>query len=378
MDEGTKILATVDGKLRTIFESSIRRNLKLKDKAGISSLPDVELFENLTLMGLNFFSIGISFPQQGEPFFTSSGKVFWQWELITGKTAFLTRSSSQPQSSYEAAATLSEFELTKILIDKMKKNKSFDVADYKRDLYDSAHTEEPSHTVEDSSKQQDQEFITGDNDEQPTNKEVTKADSFKKLERPLTPDPDWIEIRLTCLLGHFTMGPKCQRFYGYASNLSLSKDVYSRRRTITVTTLKIMKKYDYGHLEEIDVRRDDQQLYMFKEGDFKRLHLQDIEDMLLLLVQQRLTNLTIDEQYDLNVALRMYTRCIFIQRWVNKTAYTSYSDPHGIIYVDQNRRKRFMRTDEPHKFSDGTLNDVRSALHDIVARIRTEYMPMRK
>ncbi|GKE37201.1 hypothetical protein Tco_1460606, partial [Tanacetum coccineum] len=39
-------------------------------------------------------------------------------------------------SSYEAAATLSEFELIKILIDKMEKNKSFDVADYKRELYD--------------------------------------------------------------------------------------------------------------------------------------------------------------------------------------------------------------------------------------------------
>nr|GEY16544.1 hypothetical protein [Tanacetum cinerariifolium] len=48
----------------------------------------------------------------------------------------LTRSSSQPQSSYEAAATLSEFELTKILIEKMEKNKSFDVANYKRELYD--------------------------------------------------------------------------------------------------------------------------------------------------------------------------------------------------------------------------------------------------
>nr|GEY42083.1 hypothetical protein [Tanacetum cinerariifolium] len=48
MDEGTKILATVDGKPRTIFESSIRRNLKLKDATGISSLPDAELFENQT------------------------------------------------------------------------------------------------------------------------------------------------------------------------------------------------------------------------------------------------------------------------------------------------------------------------------------------
>nr|GEV79274.1 hypothetical protein [Tanacetum cinerariifolium] len=52
-NEGTKILATIDGNLRTVSESSIRRNLMLNDEAGISSLPDAELFENLTLMGYN-------------------------------------------------------------------------------------------------------------------------------------------------------------------------------------------------------------------------------------------------------------------------------------------------------------------------------------
>nr|GEV30881.1 hypothetical protein [Tanacetum cinerariifolium] len=52
-DEGTKILATVDGKPKIISESSIRRNLKLKDEAGISSLLDAKLFENLTMMGYN-------------------------------------------------------------------------------------------------------------------------------------------------------------------------------------------------------------------------------------------------------------------------------------------------------------------------------------
>nr|GEZ03650.1 hypothetical protein [Tanacetum cinerariifolium] len=52
-EKGTKILATIDGNLRTIFESSIRRNLKLNDETGISSLPDAKLFENLTLMGYN-------------------------------------------------------------------------------------------------------------------------------------------------------------------------------------------------------------------------------------------------------------------------------------------------------------------------------------
>ncbi|GJS64360.1 hypothetical protein Tco_0678924 [Tanacetum coccineum] len=175
--------------------------------------------------------------------------------------------------------------------------------------------------------------------------------------------------------------------------------------SFAVTRLKIMKKYDYGHLNEIEVRRDDQQIYTFKEGYFPRLRLQDIKDMLLLLVQQKLTNLIIDESYDLNVALRMFTRCVVIQRRVkdlqlgvesyqkklnftkpdtfrlnlrNRTAYTAYSDPKGVIYKDQNNINRLIRTDELHKFSDDTLNDVRTALHDITSRIRMEDLPKRK
>ncbi|GJX04278.1 hypothetical protein Tco_0190194 [Tanacetum coccineum] len=271
--------------------------------------------------------------------------------------------------------------------------------------------EEPSHDVEDSGMQQDQQFITGDNDEQPADKEVTKADWFKKPKRPLTPDPDWIKRQqvdfrpphtwisqvvhaelkpLPLIQDHrgrqiipkdYFINKDLEYLKGgdlstrYSTSVTKTKaatyelkwiedlvtelcspvqlkydqhaylDVYSRRRIITVTRLKIMKKYDYDHLEEIEVRQDDQKLYTFKE-----------------------------ERYDLNVALRMYTRRIVIQRQVEDLQL----DPHGIIYVDQNRRKRLMRADELHKFSDGTLNDVRSALHDIAAGIRMEYLPMRK
>nr|GFD22681.1 hypothetical protein [Tanacetum cinerariifolium] len=52
-DEGTHILATVDGIQRTVSEASLRRNLKLRDEDGIVSIPDMDLFENLTLMGYN-------------------------------------------------------------------------------------------------------------------------------------------------------------------------------------------------------------------------------------------------------------------------------------------------------------------------------------
>ncbi|GJS32322.1 hypothetical protein Tco_0530704 [Tanacetum coccineum] len=127
-----------------------------------------------------------------------------------------------------------------------------------------------------------------------------------------------------------------------------------------------MKKYDYGHLEEIEVHREDQKLYKFREGDFPRLRLQDIEDILLLLVQQKLTNLIIDERYDLNVALRMFTKRIVIQRRVEDLQ----------LGVKSYQKKLNLTTQDT--FSYGTLNDVRIALHDIANGIRMEYLPKRK
>nr|GEW60801.1 hypothetical protein [Tanacetum cinerariifolium] len=50
--------------------------------------------------------------------------------------------------------------------------------------------DEPSHIVNDSGVQK-KEFNTGNNDELPNDEAAPKNDRFKKLERPLTPDPDW-------------------------------------------------------------------------------------------------------------------------------------------------------------------------------------------
>ncbi|GJX68803.1 hypothetical protein Tco_0304530 [Tanacetum coccineum] len=52
------------------------------------------------------------------------------------EAAVLARSSSQPKSTYAVAASLSEFELTKILVDKMEESKSHLRVDYKKKLYD--------------------------------------------------------------------------------------------------------------------------------------------------------------------------------------------------------------------------------------------------
>nr|GFC05892.1 hypothetical protein [Tanacetum cinerariifolium] len=116
----------------------------------------------------------------------------------------------------------------------------------------------------------------------------------------------------------------------------------------------------------------------------------------------KLTNLTVEERFAFNVSLRMFTKSIVIQRRMEdlqlgvrsyqkklnltkldtyrsdlkcKEAYTAYSNPRGFIYRNKDKQNRFMRIDELHKFSDGTLNDVRTTLDDRLKEIQIKYLP---
>ncbi|GJX14021.1 hypothetical protein Tco_0205779 [Tanacetum coccineum] len=450
----------------------------------------------------------------------------------------LARSSSQPKSTYEAAASLSEYELTKILLDKMEESKSHLRADYKRKLYDALvesyntkkdlfntygevftlkssrddkgkdqdpspldqtegrkegslarklsyqkikgkkkeshqvplktwkrvnNDEQPddedapkndwfkkperpptpdptgtnvlrlqlndstgitlkasripfrilrkpsrslipdrqgqelSHTVDDSGVQKNQEFDTGNNDEQPDYEAASKSDCFTtRAEKPNTsfdeimdtpidfsafamnrlnipnltqellatterldwhnpegkPYPFDLRKPLPLIPDHqgrqvipkdyfinnnleYLKGGSLSRKYSTSvtktkaatyeikwikdmvSNLWSPVKVVYDKHAYWVIKLKIMKWYDYGHLDKIEVHREDQQLYTFKE------------------------------------------------------------DPQGVIYKDQNNKNILMRIDELHKFSDGTLNIVRTALQDALG-IRMEYLPKKK
>ncbi|GJV24100.1 hypothetical protein Tco_1376795 [Tanacetum coccineum] len=102
-------------------------------------------------------------------------------------------------------------------------------------------------------------------------------------------------------------------FYAYARGIQSRGDAYSTKRMLAVTHVKSTRKHGYGYLEEIVVRRANNVLYRFKEGDFPRLQ---INDMLLLVVQNQLTNLSGDDVVDFAIALRMFTRSLVIQRRV--------------------------------------------------------------
>ncbi|GJV44632.1 hypothetical protein Tco_1429168 [Tanacetum coccineum] len=462
----------------------------------------------------------------------------------------LAKESSQPQSSYEAAATLIEFELKKILIDKIDKSESYLAAPEHRECYkglnkpydldktifstydrglkkrktgkDAApatgpkakesqsglskgdksqskstgkfvHSEEPEFEVADSDMPQDQEENPDNDDEEPKEKVASKREWFTKPTQPQEPtNPDWnvdktpkqgqnqswlmslassteklsktfdelmstpIDFSVFIMNGlkinnltqetllrpafrllkgtrsnyakledivsniwvpdkatydlHALWGISHWReqrktFYAYVRGLQSRHDVYSTKHILAVTQVEVMRKHGYGYLKEIVIRRADNDLYRFKEGDFPRLRINDIEDMLLLVVKNRHTNLSGDDVSDFAIALRMFTRSLVIQKRVedlqlivksyqkkiNVTRpqttisdirkidpYTPYQDPQGFIYVDNNGRNMLMRSEELYKFSDKTLTGLRTSLDDITKNIRMEYMPKRR
>ncbi|GKA05652.1 hypothetical protein Tco_0684772, partial [Tanacetum coccineum] len=164
-----------------------------------------------------------------------------------------------------------------------------------------------------------------------------------------------------------SQGRKRQQFYGFPANMESARDVYSKRRIITVTKLQIVEWPNYKHLDWITIHKDDDKLYKFKEGDFNRLRIQDIKDMhvedLQLGVEsyQKKLNLTKLDTYRSDLKRRK--------------AYTTYSNPRGFIYQNKDKKNRLMLIDELHKFSDGTLNDVQTALDDSLKGIRMKYLP---
>nr|GFA30061.1 hypothetical protein [Tanacetum cinerariifolium] len=132
----------------------------------------------------------------------------------------------------------------------------------------------------------------------------------------------------------------------------------------------------YWEFYWISVRRDDDNIYKFKEGDFKRLCLQDIEDILLLLVQRKLSNMTVEERVkSYQKKLNLTKPDTYRSNLKRRKAYTAYSNPKGFIYQNKDKKNRLMRIDELYKFSEGTLNDVCNALDDRLKGIRMQYLP---
>nr|GEY61120.1 hypothetical protein [Tanacetum cinerariifolium] len=397
----------------------------------------------------------------------------------------LAKASSQPQSTYKVAATLTEFELKKILIDKMNTSESYltalehqegydgliksynidkdffssyDVYSLKRSRQDkdkyegpsagsgrglkkrktskdaepttspknkdstsrsskgtksqtkssrkSVHLEEPEFEVGDINTPQGQERNLGYDDVKPRKDSASRYFSSYILNG----------LKIKNLTQEIRLGPTFRLLKGTRFNYAeLEYDFEECNKALSekldwenpegVTHVSVTRKHGYGYLEEIVVRRADNVLYKFKEGDFPRPWINDIEDMLLLVVQNLLINLSGDDVADFVIALRMFTKSLVIQKRVEdlqlgvesnqkhinvtkpdttrldlreRHPYTPYKDPQGFIYVDDYQRNRLMHSDELYKFSDGTLTMLLSSFKDIIKNIDIEYLPKRR
>ncbi|GKC15748.1 hypothetical protein Tco_1012530, partial [Tanacetum coccineum] len=96
-------------------------------------------------------------------------------------------------------------------------------------------------------------------------------------------------------------------------------------------------------------------------GDFPQLPMNDIENMLILVVQNRLTNLSSEDVSDFAIALRMFTRSIVIQKkdiqmeYLTKRRWSSLEKKRAHIMIKAidklQKERRMMRSLE--KFVGG-------------------------
>nr|GEW80802.1 hypothetical protein [Tanacetum cinerariifolium] len=282
------------------------------------------------------------------------------------KAEVLTRSSNSSKTSYAMATDLSEMVLKKILIEKMESNKSIHRSDEQRNLYkdlvdayesdkiildtykdtitlkrchdDADKDEEPSAGLNWGSKRR-REGKEPASTSAPKEKEtMTNGKSCKSLlehkffleevYKATTDQLDWNNPEGQRyphnLLKPLPLIPNSRGCRVIPFDHFINNDLEYLRGGAS-SQLQIVEWHDYKHLDWITMRRDDDKLYKFKEGEFKRLRIQDIEDMLLLL--------------------------------------------------NKDKQNRLVRIDELHKFSDGTLNDVQTTLDDHLKGIRMKYLP---
>nr|GEV26682.1 hypothetical protein [Tanacetum cinerariifolium] len=246
---------------------------------------------------------------------------------------------------------------------------------YQNTKSESALAEEPMQTTQDLKEPSHQEFKTCVADDQPVAEAsqhpkcdlAKQADSRTSFNELMDTHMDFStflmnQLKVDTLTPELLAGPTYELMKGSCKSL-VELEFFLK---------EIVEWHNCKHLDWITMHRDDDKLYKFKEGDLKRLRIQDIKDMLLLMVQGKLTDLTIEERFAFNISLRMFTRSIVIKRRVKDLllGVESYQKKINLTKPDT-----LMRIDELHKFSDGMLNDVRTALDDRLKGIRMKYLP---
>ncbi|GJW09452.1 hypothetical protein Tco_1575279 [Tanacetum coccineum] len=184
-------------------------------------------------------------------------------------------------------------------------------------------------------------------------------------------------------------------FFKAEMSTRTERNVYSDLMIKLVVHIVVKKKWGYGFLTSIVVRRSDDQEYEFNSTDLPRLSLNDVEDMYLLQVQDKLHHLPLEFVKDFNNALLLFIKRVVIQNRVEdiQLGVESYQQTlnltkpmmffeginqripfimttthKGIVYLNQHNIKSLMKLSEVKKFYDGTLVNIQKNPIDMVTK----------
>ncbi|GKB99048.1 hypothetical protein Tco_0985185 [Tanacetum coccineum] len=183
------------------------------------------------------------------------------------------------------------------------------------------------------------------------------------------------------------------------STLLLSLDIMLRDTIKKVLMDKIPERwskevYRY-HFEALNVRRSDDKEYEFSYADLPRLSVNDVEDMYLIQVQDKLHHLPLEFVKDFNNALLIFIRRTVIKNKVEdiqlgvesyqitlnltkptmffegidqNIPFTMAATHKGVVYLNQYNIKSLMKLSEVKKFCDGTLVKIQENLIHMLSK----------
>nr|GEW28206.1 hypothetical protein [Tanacetum cinerariifolium] len=309
------------------------------------------------------------------------------------KHAILAMETSQPQSSYEAAATHTEFKLKKMFIDKMDKSKSYLAAPEHKECYEGLRksydlnktifsTYGKVYSLKRSRKDKDEDPFAGSDrglKERKTSKdaEPAKGPKAKELQSGSSKgdkpqelaDPDWNDGKTP------QQGPTQSWLMTLASSdVKPSKTFDKLISTPIDFSAYIMNDLNITNLTQETLLGE--AFRLLKGGDYPF----DLTKPLPLLKIGNHQKVPVD--YFFNNDLKYLQGGISTMTnttSLTKTKVAQY-DLLGIKDMVPNiwRRNKLMHSDELYKFSEGTLTRLQTSLDDITKNIQMEYLPKRR
>ncbi|GJW74119.1 hypothetical protein Tco_0133489 [Tanacetum coccineum] len=184
----------------------------------------------------------------------------------------------------------------------------------------------------------------------------------------MSDDMDWARDYGLGLDGKEPLSLEEMKRLSYRGKISATtiRKVYLDLKITFVDEVKVDVLFEYGVLESITVTRADKKKYTFKESDFSRLNLNDIEDM--------------KRVEDVQLGVESYQKSLNIikpQKSIPKIkhypAYTMCPKPFGVVYEGRDEKKRFIRDDEVYKFCNRAFINGKTLAFIMSSYLSIEY-----